>query len=69
MKDSYLDPCPECGSALAYGITASSGSWVQCSKCGFKSTLEASYTKACNQWNKIGKKEEPCDSEGDKSQT
>lgn len=67
--NSYLNPCPECRCALVYGITASSGSWVQCSKCGLKSTQQASYTKACNQWNKIGKEEEPCDSEGDKSQT
>lgn len=69
MKDSYLKPCPECGCTLPYGMTSSDGSWIQCSQCGHRSEPESSYTKACNQWNKIGKEEEPCDSESDKSQT
>jgi len=67
---SYLDTCPECGCALVYGVTASSGSWVQCSQCGHRSDTKPSYTKACNSWNKAGKEEEDsCDSDTDKSLT
>lgn len=69
MKQSYLSPCPKCG-AIAYGMTATAGSWIQCSVCGFKIEPERSYTVACHRWNDQQKKgDEPCTSTNEESRT